>query len=191
MPGMRDKVEAALLAPGNPSLILLWSALAVLILAVDFFSGPHVQFPIAYLVPIALAAWYNGRATPLFLAVSMSMTRYGFALNWQVHGEAEAFANLVIRVFVFCLFALLIDLVARQNRALKQEVSTLRGILPICSLCKKIRADDTHWEQLEQYITDHSGAQFTHSLCPECVTKQYAELEADHRHLRRRKDDTL
>jgi hypothetical protein len=52
-------------------------------------------------------------------------------------------------------------------------VRTLRGILPICASCKKIRDDKGYWNQLESYIRDHSEAEFSHSLCPECIEKLY------------------
>jgi PAS domain S-box-containing protein len=49
-----------------------------------------------------------------------------------------------------------------------RELANLRGLLPICMVCKKIRMADGQWMQLERYIRDHSGAEFTHGLCPEC-----------------------
>lgn len=48
------------------------------------------------------------------------------------------------------------------------HVRQLDGLLPICSYCKKIRNDHNYWEQVESYITDHSDAQFSHSICPGC-----------------------
>lgn len=56
------------------------------------------------------------------------------------------------------------------------EVSTLRGILPICSSCKKIRDDKGYWQQIEAYITEHSEAEFSHGLCQECAQKIYPDL---------------
>lgn len=53
------------------------------------------------------------------------------------------------------------------------EVETLRGIIPICSHCKKIRDDQGLWNQLEAYITQHSEAEFSHGVCPECVKEHY------------------
>ena len=49
------------------------------------------------------------------------------------------------------------------------EVRTLRGFLPICATCKKIRDDKGYWSQIEMYISDHSQAEFTHGLCPSCA----------------------
>ena len=64
------------------------------------------------------------------------------------------------------------DLILELQKALG-EVRTLRGILPICASCKKIRDDKGYWNQLESYIRDHSEAEFSHSLCPECIEKLY------------------
>ncbi|MCP9495214.1 MAG: GAF domain-containing protein [Pyrinomonadaceae bacterium MAG19_C2-C3] len=48
------------------------------------------------------------------------------------------------------------------------ELKTLRGILPICTYCKHIRDDQNYWQQVESYITEHTEAQFSHSICPDC-----------------------
>ncbi len=56
-----------------------------------------------------------------------------------------------------------------------REVKQLKGILPICTGCKKIRDDKGYWRQVELYINTHSDATFTHSLCPECLERMYPE----------------
>ena len=55
------------------------------------------------------------------------------------------------------------------------KIKTLSGLLPICSWCKKIRDDEGYWNQIETYIGDHSEAEFTHSICPECMKKRYPD----------------
>jgi PAS domain S-box-containing protein len=57
------------------------------------------------------------------------------------------------------------------------EVKTLRGILPICANCKKIRDDKGYWNQVESYVRDHTEATFSHSICPECAKKLYPDLD--------------
>ncbi|HYQ47652.1 MAG TPA: PAS domain S-box protein, partial [Thermodesulfovibrionales bacterium] len=57
------------------------------------------------------------------------------------------------------------------------EIRTLRGFLPICSYCKKIRNDRNYWEQIESYISNHSDVLFSHSICPDCGTRVMAEVE--------------
>ena len=56
------------------------------------------------------------------------------------------------------------------------EVDTLSGMLPICASCKRIRDDDGYWQQIESYISSHSGAEFSHSLCTDCVKKLYPDV---------------
>ena len=63
------------------------------------------------------------------------------------------------------------------ERAL-EEVKSLSGILPICSFCKKIRDDDGYWKQVEEYISEHSEAVFSHGLCQGCLEEHYGELMA-------------
>ena len=59
------------------------------------------------------------------------------------------------------------------------RVKQLQGLLPICSYCKKIRNDKNYWQQVEGFIRDHSEAQFTHGICPDCYEKiVQAELKA-------------
>lgn len=55
------------------------------------------------------------------------------------------------------------------------QIKTLRGILPICMHCKKIRDDRGYWNQVEVYVRDHSEADFSHGICPECIEKLYPE----------------
>jgi hypothetical protein len=53
------------------------------------------------------------------------------------------------------------------------EVKTLRGLLPICSSCKAVRDDEGLWTQIEGYVSSHTDASFTHSLCPDCLRELY------------------
>jgi len=67
-------------------------------------------------------------------------------------------------------------LIIKLQKALA-EVKTLRGFLPICSACKKIRDDKGYWNQIESYVRDHSEAEFSHSICPECAKKIYPDID--------------
>ena len=59
------------------------------------------------------------------------------------------------------------------------QIKTLRGIVPICSSCKKIRDDQGYWNQVEVYVRDHTEAEFSHGICPDCMRKLYSEFEPD------------
>ena len=66
------------------------------------------------------------------------------------------------------------DLIQSLQSAL-QQVRILSGMLPICAYCKKVRDDDGYWTQLEGYIRDHSMAEFTHGICPDCKKAFFPE----------------
>jgi sigma-B regulation protein RsbU (phosphoserine phosphatase) len=70
------------------------------------------------------------------------------------------------------------DILAAKVEELRQaldQIKTLRGIVPICANCKKIRDDRGYWNQVEVYVRDHTEAEFTHALCPECMKKMESE----------------
>jgi PAS domain S-box-containing protein len=54
-----------------------------------------------------------------------------------------------------------------------EKIKKLSGLLPICASCKNIRDDEGYWQRIEQYISEHSEANFTHGICPECIKKLY------------------
>ena len=57
------------------------------------------------------------------------------------------------------------------------EIKTLKGIIPICGYCKKIRDNDEIWQHLEDYLIKNSEAQFSHGMCPDCYDEQIAEIK--------------
>ncbi len=63
----------------------------------------------------------------------------------------------------------------RELQEAQAHIKTLQGILPICMHCHKIRTDQRSWEQLEHYLSQHSDAQFSHSICPECLRRHYPQ----------------
>ncbi|MBU1564711.1 MAG: response regulator [Proteobacteria bacterium] len=65
----------------------------------------------------------------------------------------------------------------RELQAALAENKILKGFIPICASCKKIRDDKGYWEQIEKYIQDHSRAIFSHSICPDCIQKLYPDLK--------------
>lgn len=69
----------------------------------------------------------------------------------------------------------------RQNKKrlkkVTSEIKILSGLLPICASCKQIRNDQGYWSQIEAFISAHSEATFSHSICPECAKKLYPDME--------------
>ena len=73
------------------------------------------------------------------------------------------------------------DALQRRTKELEEalaKIKTLRGLIPICASCKKIRSDKGFWQQLEDYLTEHSEADFTHGICPECLEQMEVQLNA-------------
>ena len=68
------------------------------------------------------------------------------------------------------------DLSAKNLKVATEEIKALRGFIPICCNCKKIRNDEGYWEILEKYVREHMDATLTHGLCPDCAEKLYPSL---------------
>ena len=148
------------------------TGLSLIVLAADYLSGPQIHFPIAFAVPVVLASWYNRRAWGMAIAFVLPAVRIGFNFAWGdpiVAGEIVL--NYIIRVVALGGIALLVGHMA----ALSREVRVLRGILPICSTCKRIHLENGSWKQLEAYILEHSEAEFSHGLCSECSEILYPQ----------------
>ena len=105
--------------------------------------------------------------------------------NWLIYAFVIALG--IILMSLFWVRALHIQIKGRKEAEKEKdkliqklqnaldEIDTLRGILPVCSYCKKIRDDKGYWNQIESYISGHSQAKFSHSICPECMKKHYSE----------------
>jgi sigma-B regulation protein RsbU (phosphoserine phosphatase) len=68
--------------------------------------------------------------------------------------------------------------VGQRTLGLIANIKRLSGLLPICSYCKRIRSDGQYWDQVENYLTEHTGARFSHGICPECLAREMNELDA-------------
>lgn len=64
----------------------------------------------------------------------------------------------------------------RELRGGLTKFKTLRGLIPICASCKRIRDEEGSWRQVEEYVCEHSGAEFSHGICPDCIKRLYPEL---------------
>ena len=107
--------------------------------------------------------------------------------NWQLDEV------LIVSVYLMLAFAIYSfrrwrdvqasrDRLAQKNEELQAaftEIKRLRGMIPICSSCKNIRDDSGYWHEVAAYISDHSDAEFTHSICPNCAQKLYPDFIQD------------
>jgi len=158
-------------------LLICCFILSLIVLWIDFLTGPMIRFPILYLVPIVIAAWLVNLRWGLAFAVAMPLVHLSFTKFWITPFRfMDATINTSIRIIVFVGFAYLANRVTVQKRELEKEVQTLTGILPICSFCKKIRNQDGNWQSIESYIKKNSEADFSHGVCPDCCKTNYPHI---------------
>ena len=151
---------------------IYWSAISLAVVGFDYISGPVIQFPAVFIIPVSLAAWYNGRLWGVALSVGLPLVRLYFTTILDTPWSfTEAAINAGIRVAVLGLFAVLIDRVAIQSAALNKRIQILEGMLPVCAVCKRIRDERETWSQLEQYMISRPKDGISHEVCPDCAVK--------------------
>jgi hypothetical protein len=154
--------------------------IVAVVLGIDYLTGRVIRFPITYVLPVGMAAWREQKPMAYAMAIFMPFVRVGFHFPWhQAESISIAVLNASITVLALILYAYLVDRIAWQTRALKKKVRVLEGILPVCASCKRIRTEQGDYVQIEQYITEHSEASFSHGICPECARKLYPEYFKD------------
>ena len=147
-----------------------WVPAAVVLVAVDYATGPFFQFPSVYVLVVAGAAWFSGLATGLALALIMPFSRVALMLTiWDEPWDAQTFiATGVTRLVVFSTMAVLVARLADHERAMVKQVDALTSLLPMCAYCQRIRGADDRWTTLDQY-SGRATFQFATGLCPDCA----------------------
>lgn len=148
---------------------LLWAALrfgppggaaAVLVVAlIGLWNTSHGRGP--YTVSTAEPSQQALKTQGPLSVVSLSVLLLAAAVAERKRAEQERTA-----------------LIAKLQLALA-EIKTLRGMIPICAWCKKIRDDKDYWHTVEEYVSYHTEAQFSHGMCPDCLGKAMSELKKD------------
>ena len=168
----------------NLAVFVLCLAMALLIDGLDVVTGEEYEFFIFYFLPVGLAAWTLGLAPGII--ISLFSAGAWFQSDWLTYPEhswqVESW-DTAMRLLSFLALSLTLSRIRRDlnkerrlneelNAAMK-EIKQLQGILPMCSFCRKIRDHNNAWVMLEKYIADHSDAQVSHGLCPDCYKKYY------------------
>jgi len=130
-----------------------------------------------WLVEIALvyvAATRGGRLETILVA--LAGTGCTIAGLWTSPADGvPVWMGVLNRMAAIGIIWLIVHL-ARKRSLAEVQIKVLRGLLPICASCKRIRHGDDQWQNLESYISVHSEATFTHTLCPGCFEKYHAEI---------------
>ena len=154
----------------------------------DYITPEAVTFSIFYLIPITVFLWFIGSRAAWFMAFAsvlvwpgdhIMMGDFSYFRSFFPYWEGAVRLGFYA-IFIFSLVNIRdsISSLKSVNAALTEalgEVRRVRGLIPICSSCKKIRNESQEWVVLEKYIQDRSDAKFSHGLCPECMKTLYPD----------------
>ena len=124
------------------------------------------------IVGTCLGFYFSGKFDLLEQVVEWSYQYEEFEID-------ELFTTSIILVALLFFYSIRRQLESKEKAILLtsalEEVKTLKGILPICAYCHKIRNDEGAWNQLEHYIRENSDAEFSHGICPDCLENELAK----------------
>lgn len=177
----RPKVDFRLLAGGTV-------VLACIIFTIDLLLPLGVAVGVLYTILVLLSMWSPYRRFIFLVAAVVSvLTVLAFFLdpdeaNWM------ALSNRVLSLFTIWVTTILAFLHKRDQEERERlilelqdsldHIKTLRGLLPVCVSCKKVHNGQGYWKSLDAYIAEHSEAQITHGICPDCFTHYYPKAVA-------------
>ncbi len=165
---------------------LVCAIVSTVILVADLFIPLGVAVGVLYVAVVLLTILARDeRRTVIFTVAASLLIVFAFFYKQQVDSMWKVIFNRGISLFAVWITAVLgiarnraerrrSEILHEREKAL-DEIKILRGLLPICASCKKIRDDNGYWTQIEGYIKEHSEANFTHSVCPDCARKLYPD----------------
>ncbi len=157
--------------------VLLQLATIVLALRLIKVTGGRVSW---ILIAVSIVGMEVRRCITLFQVISGGLT-YSPGLPFELVGLVTSALMLIGIAWISPLFMTIKEAEEKQRNLVVSlqdalaKIKTLSGILPICASCKKIRDDRGYWNQVEAYVRDHSEAEFSHSICPDCAKKLYPD----------------
>ena len=147
-------------------------------------SGLPMRSPL-FTIAMMYAALPNARWRQVLPPLLMTVGLVGLELAWLGSAGPDIAGDIVIFGALNVAGWLIVDRRLKLESELEQvwqreqraqaELRTLRGIIPICAHCKSVRSELGDWQQIEQYVRQHSAAEFSHGICPDCLQKHYPE----------------
>jgi len=163
--------------------LLVALVLCLVIWKLDAITRANFGFSIFYLPAVLLVAWELGWSASVVVALACS----GLWLHAELNtgktylSPLVPYWNAIVRLGFFLVSGYLLNRLRLEHekraalilelREALASIKTLRGMVPICAWCKKVRDDKGFWSQVESYVEAHSEAQFTHGICPDCLKK--------------------
>lgn len=165
----------------DTKVVAICSCIALTIFIIDSLLPLGIAGGVPYILVILISLWAHRKRLPVYMAIAATvLTIIGCYLS-PTGGEElrKVLINRTLDLIAIWLVAILSvqrRTLHEQNETALQEIKILSGFLPICASCKKIRDDKGYWNQIESYIRDHSEAEFSHGICPDCAKKLYPDL---------------
>ena len=170
--------------------VFFWALALVILGAIgsfDYVTGYDLHVSAFYFLPVWLIGWHVGLRSGIYMALVAAGTWFiaDYASGHVYSSQGIAGWNALMELAACIVVAGIASVVRTQLRAQEKlnaelfemvaQIKRLEGLLPICAACKQIRNERGEWELMEKYITAHSEAQFSHSVCPECARKLYPQ----------------
>jgi len=182
------RVEGTVHPQLRKATIVLASVLLATLLTFPLSSTAIHSRDLLFIAAVIVASRYAGAVAGLWTAL-LSVLVFDWFFDRTPHVLDFTLA-VVYRAVVFGSLSLLVASLEKQRRdAIRRledanselrnalsEIKILRGTLPICTYCKQIRTDTGTWIQMEKYIHEHSEADFTHGVCPDCLREHYPDI---------------
>ena len=161
--------------------------LTMTVLMLDLVIPLGVAMGVPYILVVLISLWSPKKNfTVTVAAICSILTIAAFFYKPPVAEMWKVVFNRILALSAIWITALLglqrkiaedkrEEAIREREKAL-DDIKILHGLIPICSSCKKIRDDKGYWSQLEVYIKNHSEADFSHGICPECAKRLYPEL---------------
>jgi hypothetical protein len=186
---MMTNLKSHLSKQGQTSIIFEALILIAIIGTLDLLTGCEISLSIFYLAPISFVVWYVGRSSGLMVAIVSALVWLlaDIGAGHIYQHSLIPYWNTAVILGEFLLAVLVVSELKHTYEAqsslveeLKEAIDnilTLRGLVPICARCKKIRDDKGYWQEVETYLAEHSEASFTHEMCPQCRKEMKKELQ--------------
>lgn len=183
-----EKEKLTNIIHSHASVYILCVFLFIVIFAIDLLIPLGVAAAVPYVVVVLASLWVSKRNFTIGVAWASSVLTLIGLFYSPVGGEMwKVLLNRALALFVIWTTAILAlqrkkieeDRLraVQEAKQILEETKILRGLIPICASCKKIRDDKGYWNRIESYIEKHSDAHFSHGICRECQDRLYGDQD--------------
>lgn len=163
--------------------LMLWAkplswGLTVILIAAIFFADPLISLGptvgILYAIPVAIIGFWSSSKESHLVVITAAICTALLLFTLFMGSPSVLHDDMLNRVFsIIAIWGIVIASLSRKRMA--REVKSLRGLLSMCSYCRRVRDSKDQWTTLEQLVYTHTQADFSHGICPDCLPKHFPE----------------